>query len=135
MTDGADNSAPKVRGVPFVPGDPRANKTGRPKGSRNKLGEDFLKALHEDFIEHGVEAIEACRNGDPVQYVKVIASILPKELNVTIDPLDELSDDELIERIRSLDTALSAALGRDSSPEAEAISQGASAGLPALRPH
>jgi len=26
---------------------------GRPKGSRNKLGEQFLEALVQDFTEHG----------------------------------------------------------------------------------
>ena len=26
---------------------------GRPKGARNKFGEDFISALKEDFNEHG----------------------------------------------------------------------------------
>ena len=34
---------------------------GRPKGSRNKLGEQFLEALTQDFTEHGQQAIVACR--------------------------------------------------------------------------
>lgn len=85
---------------------------GRPKGARSQLGEDFLKALHDDFETHGVEAIQQCRTEKPVEYVKVIASILPKELNVKIDPLEEMTDDELIERIHQLRSAVDAALGR-----------------------
>lgn len=61
----------------FKPGNP-----GRPKGSRNKLGEDFLKALHADFEENGVEAIAQVREEKPDQYLKVIASILPKEIEM-----------------------------------------------------
>jgi len=55
---------------------------GRPKGSRNKLGEAFLKALHEDFTKHGAEAIVAVRETKPDAYMKVIASILPKEIEL-----------------------------------------------------
>jgi hypothetical protein len=95
----------------FGPGN-NANPKGRPKGSRNQLGEDFLKALHDSFKTGGVAAIEACRQGDPVQYVKIIASILPKELNVKLDAFEEMTDDELIDRIRTLEGAVNAALGR-----------------------
>jgi len=85
----------------FKPGNP-----GRPKGSRNKLGEAFLEAMHNDFVEHGVAVIERVRCEKPDQYLKVIASILPKDLNINVNQMDDLSDDELIERIRSLDSAI-----------------------------
>ena len=79
---------------------------GRPKGARNKLGEAFLDALHEDFNEHGQAAIVQVRTEKPDQYLKVIASILPRDLNVNINPNDEMTDEQLIERIRSLDAAI-----------------------------
>lgn len=79
---------------------------GRPKGSRNKLGEAFLEAMHEDFHAHGVEAIQRVRAEKPDQYLKVIASILPKDLNINVNSTDDMTDDELIQRIRSLDTAI-----------------------------
>lgn len=56
---------------------------GRPKGARAKLGEAFLSALQEDFAEHGVDAIATVRDEKPDQYLKVIASILPKELDLS----------------------------------------------------
>ena len=77
------------------------NPKGRPKGSRNKLGEDFLKALHEDFTEHGVKAIQSMRTKSLVAYVKNIASILPKELKITNDT-ETMTDDEIIEQLREL---------------------------------
>ena len=85
----------------FKPGNP-----GRPKGARNKLGEAFLEAMHADFEQFGVAAIVKVRDEKPDQYLKVIASILPKDLNVNINQMDDLTDDQLIQRIRSLDSAI-----------------------------
>lgn len=77
----------------FLPGN--SGGPGRPKGSRNKLGEAFLTALSDDFDTHGVEAIQAARHEDPVAYVKVVASLLPKELKIERSAVEEMSDDEL----------------------------------------
>lgn len=79
---------------------------GRPKGARSKLSEAFLDALHDDFVEHGVEAIATVRMEKPDQYLKIIASILPKDLNVKTNDFSELSDEELDACIRSLDAEL-----------------------------
>lgn len=88
----------------FKPGNPGG--PGRPAGSRNKLAEDFLAALHADFQEHGAETIAQVRAEKPDQYLKVIASILPKELNVRVSDLDGLNDEELDGRIAALARAL-----------------------------
>ena len=64
---------------------------GRPKGSRNKLGEQFLEALAQDFAEHGQQAIVDCREEKPTEYVKVVAGLLPKELLVRKDPEKRLT--------------------------------------------
>lgn len=92
----------------FKPGQ-SGNPAGRAKGSRNKLGEDFIRALHEDFQEHGVAAIQAVRADKPDAYLKVIASLLPRELKVTTET--ELTDDQLIERIQQLDAIIRPFLG------------------------
>lgn len=76
-------------GRPFQPGNP-----GKPKGSRNKLSEDFFRALSDDFSEHGVKAIEDARAADPVAYVNVVAKLMPKELKVE-RRLGDLSDADL----------------------------------------
>lgn len=56
------------------------NPAGRPKGARSKLGAMFLEALVNDFNAHGVETLKKVRETEPAQYVKVIASLLPKEI-------------------------------------------------------
>jgi len=89
----------------FVPGNNGG--PGRPKGARNKLGEAFIEALHDDFNKHGVEAIQKTRDEKPDQYLKVIASLLPKDVNLNItDDTSEMSDDELAERIQRLTSAV-----------------------------
>lgn len=56
------------------------NPAGRPKSARSQLTEDFLKALAADFVTHGVGAISKMRDEKAVDYIKVIASVIPKEL-------------------------------------------------------
>jgi hypothetical protein len=78
----------------FQPGN-NANPKGRPKGSRNKLGEQFLAALQTDFETHGVKVIKKVREERPHEYLKVVASILPKELDLGISPYDSMTDAQL----------------------------------------
>ena len=87
------------------------NPNGRPKGTRNKLGEDFIAALYEDFQDHGMTAIQAVRKEKPDAYLKVLAMILPKELKISNE--SDLSDDQLIERIRQLDSVIRPFLGAE----------------------
>ena len=79
---------------------------GRRKGSRNKLGEDFLQALADDFERHGAEAIERVRIEKPDAYLKVIASLLPKDLNLNVSKYDHLTDEQLIMRLEFLASRL-----------------------------
>lgn len=79
---------------------------GRPKGSRNKLGETFLADMLADWEEHGPETIQMVRIERPDAYLKVVASILPKELNVNVNELEELSDEDLDRRLKSLAATL-----------------------------
>ena len=88
----------------FKPGQV-ANPAGRPKGARNKLGEAFVSALHDDFTQHGAEAIAKVREVDPSTYMRVVAGLLPKEVKIE-RPIEEMSDDELgrlIDLLRAAD--------------------------------
>ena len=62
----------------FQPGNPGG--PGRPKGSKHRISEAFLRAIADDFEAHGIEAIEQCRRDDPATYVRVVASLIPKEV-------------------------------------------------------
>jgi len=75
------------------------NPAGRPKGARGKLGETFLNALAEDFATNGIGVIEAVRQERPHEYLKIIATILPKQMQLEdLTPrkkAEDLTDDEL----------------------------------------
>lgn len=87
------------------------NPKGRPKGSRNKLGEAFLSDMLEDWEEYGKSVIESVRAEKPDVYMKVVASILPRDLNVNMNPLEDADDAELIQRLRELESVLRPFLG------------------------
>lgn len=72
------------------PGEVR-NPNGRPKGARHKLGQLFLETMLKDFEEHGEGVILAVRDEKPDQYLKVVASILPKELDASEQLLEAVS--------------------------------------------
>src|SRR5262249_17876819 len=77
----------------FLPGNTYGQ--GRPKGSRNKLQAAFLDDLLKVYGEGGIEALRITMKEKPVEFVKVIASLMPKELEVQTSQLNELTDEQL----------------------------------------
>src|SRR5262249_41808296 len=69
--------------------------SGRPRGSRDKLSRAFIEALAADFNEHGVGIIRLVRAEHPDTYLKIIAALVPKELEISQNPLGNYSDEQL----------------------------------------
>jgi hypothetical protein len=120
-----DETQPKQSNLkPWQPGQ-SGNPAGRPKGSRVKLGEQFLSDLLADWAEHGADAIRKMREEKAADYVKTVAATLPKELNVKVSELDELSDEQLARQLASLASQLARAgvdIGPGETPAIEARS-------------
>jgi hypothetical protein len=89
----------------FKPGDPRTKTGGRRKGSRDRISTALLEAIAEDFEKFGTEAVRITRAEKPAEYLRICASLLPREFEVTThNSLRELSDDELDVYIAQLRT-------------------------------
>jgi hypothetical protein len=80
----------------FKPGQ-SGNPKGRPQGSRNKLSEEFVADLHAAWQLFGRPALMTTALTEPSVFVRVVASLMPKELEATktVVHADRMSDDEL----------------------------------------
>ena len=83
----------------------QAPKRLHPVASRRRLTAKLFDTLCADFEAHGADAIRACRAEQPQGYLRLIASLLPNELDRNDNPLKDIPDDELaaiIEHLRGI---------------------------------
>ena len=80
----------------FKPGQ-SGNPKGRPQGSRNKLSEEFFRDLCDAWQAFGKPALMTAAWTHPVEFVRVVASLIPRELEATATVVhaERMSDDEL----------------------------------------
>ena len=83
---------------------------------RTKLIGDLSKL----WTEGGLEALRSVKDNDPSTFVRVVAGLMPKDVNVKhtlIEQVREMSDDEIIKRLRSLQDECLPALQANSASE------------------
>jgi hypothetical protein len=66
------------------------------------LGEEFVAAVHRDWMQHGDAVLARVRIDNPSSYLRVIASLVPRDVIVQWTPseFDDLSDSELVELLQ-----------------------------------
>ena len=77
MAGNVANLRPFPKGVSGHP-------SGRPVGALTALNAKFVKALAKDFQQHGADAIRQAREQDPLGYVRVIASLAPRDVRLDV---------------------------------------------------
>ena len=105
----SENEKKKNKPWLIQPGEVR-NPKGRPKGSRSKFQEEFISDFLADWKQGGVEAIAKVRREQPAAYLKVAATILPKQMDVRVSELAELTEDALDKKIAELSAQFTSAL-------------------------
>ena len=70
----------------FKPGQ-SGNPRGRTKGSRSKFSQAFVEDLSACWERHGIVALEKCATTEPAQFLRVCASLMPRDvdLNLSVD--------------------------------------------------
>jgi hypothetical protein len=71
----------------FLTGNPGG---GRKVGSRNRLGEQFITDLYEEWRNSGASALKRMAADEPGAFVRVCAGLLPKEIDATLSVEHEL---------------------------------------------
>jgi hypothetical protein len=82
---------------PWQPGQ-SGNPSGRQKGARNKLTEAYLADFLTVWERHGVMALEWVAKKDPVAFVTVAATLIPKHAKLELDDFPTV--EELIANYR-----------------------------------
>jgi hypothetical protein len=91
---------PELRALLDAPVPPRAPL--HVHGSRQRLTAQLFDMLCADFEAHGADAIRACREEQAQGYLRLVASLLPKELDPIDNPLKDIPDAELLNLIEFL---------------------------------
>jgi hypothetical protein len=91
-SDTTEKKTKKKRPAPphaFKPGaEWTGNRAGRPKGSRNKLSEDFVSELAAKFERQGPSAIDRVIEENPAKFLQMVADLVPKEFDIKHDAGD-----------------------------------------------
>jgi hypothetical protein len=80
------------------------NPKGRPQNAKQKLSDSFLADMLEAWQAKGKEAIDRVIEERPHEFIKAVGAIVPKDINVNTNAMDELTDDDvaaLISAVRS----------------------------------
>jgi hypothetical protein len=85
------HEVPQLKPHQFKPGQ-SGNPNGRGKASRTKLSESFILALQEKFNTHGEQVLDYMITNEPVAFIELIASIVPKNFQVEMTADDNFVD-------------------------------------------
>ena len=92
-----------------------ADQAGNIYYARRRLNEDFLAALHSEFLENGARILRRAGEENPATFLKVLAQLMPRELQVEHagSIISKLSDEQLSAMVAALDVQIQEALAKE----------------------
>jgi hypothetical protein len=105
-------STSKKQGNPAWKAGVSGNPEGRPKGSRNKFGEQFVTDFLESWEKHGKKVLEKLAKKHPKAYATVAVAVLPKVIEF---------DDETKDAIRNAGLGIPFAQIKQRAEETDAV--------------
>src|SRR5262249_38052184 len=87
--------------------------------ARRRLNEDFLAALHSEFLKNGDRILRRAGEENPATFLKVLAQLVPRELQVEHagSIISKLSDEQLAAMVVALDKQIEEALAKEAAGE------------------
>lgn len=79
---------------PWKPGQ-SGNPLGRPQGARSKFSEAACADALADWTTHGKDTLARVRADDPSTYLRVLFSIIPKDIAVSIENRGPMEREEM----------------------------------------
>lgn len=107
---------PKSGLRPWKPGQ-SGNPLGRPQGARSKFSEAACADALADWTTHGKTTLARVREDDPSTYLRVLFSIIPKDIAVSIEQRNGPLDSEEMRTMRRLVEVIRAAGATGLDPE------------------
>jgi hypothetical protein len=71
------------RAPPWQPGQ-SGNPTNKRSGTRVTYSHAFLRDFHAAWEKYGPSALEVCATEDPTGFIKVAASLLPRQIDLSV---------------------------------------------------
>src|SRR5215831_2970873 len=107
------------------------NLGGNAQRTRHMFSKAFVEALLEDFREWGAEAIVRVRTETPAAYLRVCATLVPKELKVERSSgVKAMTDEQIEQAIEAIQTMLEQRAG-EQPPVIEGVAEPAALPAPA----
>jgi hypothetical protein len=90
--------------------------SGNPHGNRHRtrhlLNQEFMQALLLHFRQHGKKAIEKVARNQPAVYVKILALLVPREMQIEhTNRIKQMTDEEIEQAIEAIQNMLAAQAG------------------------
>src|SRR5262249_9617682 len=100
-----------------------ADQAGNIYYARRRVNEDFLAALHMEFLKNGARILRRAGEENPATFLKVLAQLVPRELQVehAESIISKLSDEQLAAMIAALEVQIQEALAAANGENAKVI--------------